>query len=58
MVKIDESFLAPLGFGTPPALEKGRDTLKQPVFGTYERDGAVCAEPVTGLARLGRFKPS
>ena len=27
-------------------------------FGIYERDGAIYAEPVTGTARLGRFRPS
>ena len=59
MVKIDESFLgASRVRGRPGPLKKGRGTLKHPVSGTYERDGAVCAEPVTGLARLGRFKPS
>jgi transposase-like protein len=33
--------------GRPGPRKRGRGTLRQPVFGIYERDGAVCTELVT-----------
>jgi len=33
--------------GRPGPRKRGRGTLGQPIFGIYERDGAIYAEPVT-----------
>ena len=59
VVEVDESFFGPARVrGRPGPRKRGRGTLKQPVFGIYERDGAVYTELVTRTARPKRFRPS
>jgi len=44
---VDESFFGPARVrGRPGPRKRGRGTLKQPVFGIYERNGAVYTELV------------
>ena len=51
VVEIDESFFGPAWVrGRPGPRKRGRGTLKQPVFGIYERDGAVYTELVTNCS--------
>ena len=48
VVEVDESFFGPARVrGRPGPRKRGRGTLKQPVFGIYERDGLVYTELVT-----------
>jgi len=48
VVEVDESFFGPARIrGRPGPRKRGRGTLKQPVFGIYERDGLVYTELVT-----------
>ena len=48
VVEVDESFFGPTRVcGRPGPRKRGRGTLKQPVFGIYEREGAVYTELVT-----------
>ena len=48
VVEVDESFFGPARVrGRPGPRKRGRGTLKQSVFGIYERDGAVYTELVT-----------
>ena len=48
VVEVDESFFGPARIrGRPGPRKRGRGTLKQPVFGIYERDGTVYTELVT-----------
>ena len=48
--EVDESFFGPARIrGRPGPRKRGRGTLKKPVFGIYERGGAVYTELVTGL---------
>ena len=52
MVEVDESFFGPARVrGRPGPRKKGRGTLKQPVFGIYEREGAVYTELVTDCSK-------
>lgn len=45
VVELDESFFGPSRVrGHPGPRKRGRGTLKQPVFGIYERSGAVYTE--------------
>jgi len=47
VVEVDESFFGPTRVRSRPGPRKrGRGTLKQPVFGIYERNGAVYTELV------------
>ena len=47
VVEVDESFFGPARMrGRPGPRKRGRGTLKQPVFGIYERDGSVYTELV------------
>ncbi len=47
VVEVDESFFGPARVrGRPGPRKRGRGTLKQPVFGIYERNGAVYTELV------------
>ena len=47
VVEVDESFFGPARIrGRPGPRKRGRGTLKQPVFGIYERDGVVYTELV------------
>ena len=48
VVEVDESFFGPTRIrGRPGPRKRGRGTLKQPVFGIYEREGSVYTELVT-----------
>ncbi len=48
IVGVDESFFGPARVRSRlDSRKRGRGTLKQPVFGIYERDGAVYTELVT-----------
>lgn len=48
VVEVDESFFGPARVrGRPGPRLRGRGTLKQPVFGIYERDGRVYTEIVS-----------
>ena len=48
VVELDESFFGPSRVrGHPGPRKRGRGTLKQPVFGIYERAGSVYTELVT-----------
>ena len=48
VVEVDESFFGPTRVrGRPGPRKRDRGTLKQPVFGICEREGAVCTELVT-----------
>jgi transposase-like protein len=48
VVEVDESFFGPARVrGRPGPRKRGRGTLKQPVFGIYEREGSVYTELVT-----------
>ena len=48
VVEVDESFFGPSRVrGRPGPRKRGRGTLKQPVFGIYERDGFVYTEVVS-----------
>ena len=47
VVEVDESFFGPARVrGRPGPRKRGRGTLKQPVFGIYERNGSVYTELV------------
>ena len=47
VAEVDESFFGPARVrGRPGPRKRGRGTLKQPVFGIYERDGRVYTEIV------------
>ena len=47
VVEVDESFFGPARVrGRPGPSKRGRGTLKQPVFGIYERNGCVYTELV------------
>lgn len=47
IVEVDESFFGPARLrGKPGPRRRGRGTLKQPVFGIYERNGRVYTELV------------
>ena len=42
VVEVDESYFGPARLrGRPGPRKRGRGTLKQPVFGIYERNGRV-----------------
>ena len=59
VVEVDESFFGPVRVrGRPAPRKRGRGTLKQPVFGIYELDGAVYTEIWSRTARPKRFRPS
>jgi transposase-like protein len=48
VVEVDESFFGPARIrGRPGPRKRGRGTLKQPVFGIYERAGSVYTELIT-----------
>lgn len=48
VIEVDESFFGPTRLrGRPGPRKRGRGTLKQPVFGIYEREGRVYTELVT-----------
>ena len=48
VIEVDESFFGPARLrGRPGPRKRGRGTLKQPVFGIYERHGKVYTELVT-----------
>ena len=48
VVEVDESFFGPTRLrGRPGPRKRGRGTLKQPVFGIYERNGRVYTELIT-----------
>lgn len=48
IVEVDESYFGPARLrGRPGPRKRGRGTLKQPVFGIYERNGVVYTELVT-----------
>jgi transposase-like protein len=48
VVEVDESFFGPARVrGRPGPRKRGRGTLKQPVFGIYERNGSVYTELVS-----------
>ena len=52
VVEVDESFFGPARVrGRPGPRKRGRGTLKQPVFGIYEREGAVYTELVTDCSK-------
>lgn len=58
VVEVDESFFGPARVrGRPGPRKRGRGTLKQPVFGIYERDGAF-TQSWSRTARPKRFRPS
>jgi transposase len=47
VIELDESFFGPARLrGRPGPRKRGRGTLKQPVFGIFERDGGVYTEIV------------
>ena len=47
VVEIDESYFGPARLrGRPGPRKRGRGTLRQPVFGVFERDGGVYTEIV------------
>ena len=57
-VEVDESYLGPTRpRGVPGKLKRGRGTLKQPVFGVFERGGRVFTEivPDTNKVTLQRL---
>ena len=57
-VEVDESYFGPTRpRGVPGKLKRGRGTLKQPVFGVFERGGRVFTEivPDTNKATLQRL---
>ena len=48
VVEVDESFFGPARVrGRPGPRKRNRGTLKQPVFGICERNGAVYTELIT-----------
>jgi transposase-like protein len=48
IIEVDESFFGPTRLrGRPGPRKRGRGTLKQPVFGIYERNGRVYTELIT-----------
>ena len=48
VVEVDESFFGPARVrGRPGPRKRGRGTMKQPVFGIYERNGRVYTELIT-----------
>jgi len=48
VIEVDESFFGPSRLrGRPGPRKRGRGTLKQPVFGIYERNGRVYTELIT-----------
>ena len=48
VIEVDESFFGPARLrGRPGPRKRGRGTLKQPVFGIYERNGRVYTELIT-----------
>lgn len=52
-VEVDESYLgAKRHRGYHGKLKRGRGTLKQPVFGVFERDGRVYTEIIPDCKRL------
>ena len=52
VVEVDESFFGPARVrGRPGPRKRGQGTLKQPVFGIYEREGAVYTELVTDCSK-------
>ena len=51
VVEVDENFFGPSRVrGRPGPRKRGRGTLKQPVFGIYERDGRVYTEIVANCS--------
>lgn len=65
LVELDESYFGPSRLrGNPGPRKRGRGTLKQPVFGIFERNGRVyteivpdCSRPTLRKVILGRVDP-